>query len=239
MWGNFVMLIEISRYLIKCNPGHIWKSDIFFPILSNRKGDYYRYLAELEKTAKGTEACHNAKEAYELATTEAKTLSVVNPIRLGLSLNKSVFYYELLSDPTEACQIAKKAFDSAIAELDELKEDSYKDSTLIMQLLRDNLTLWKSGEVALEIVTAYMLISFCHYFCFCISSVKWVSQRNDSHKCIQRQQCLSWNSNNNNYYCFSLFLKKDKSCFQWLYTCITSFDKLKGWLESVLSLWYL
>lgn len=110
------------------------------------KGDYYRYLAELEKTAKGTEACHNAKEAYELATTEAKTLSVVNPIRLGLSLNKSVFYYELLSDPTEACQIAKKAFDSAIAELDELKEDSYKDSTLIMQLLRDNLTLWKSEE---------------------------------------------------------------------------------------------
>ena len=183
MWGNFVMLIEISRYLIKCNPRHIWKSDIVFSILSNRKGDYYRYLAELEKTPNGTEACHDAKEAYELATTEANThLSVVNPIRLGLSLNKSVFYYELLSDSTEACHIAKMAFDSAIAELDELKEDSYKDSTLIMQLLRDNLTLWKSGEGALEIiVTAYMIISFCHYFCFCISSVKWVSQRNDSH----------------------------------------------------------
>ena len=182
MLGNFVLLIEISRYLIKCNPGHIWKSDIFFPILSNRKGDYYRYLAELEKTPNGTEACHNAKEAYELATTEANThLSAVNPIRLGLSLNKSVFYYELLNDAPGACQIAKMAFDSAITELDNLKEDSYKDSTLIMQLLRDNLTLWKSGEGALEIVTAYMLISFFHYFCFCISSVKWVSQCNDSH----------------------------------------------------------
>merc|ERR1712240_1004823 len=32
------------------------------------------------------------------------------------------------------------AFDDAIAELDTLNEDSYKDSTLIMQLLRDNLT---------------------------------------------------------------------------------------------------
>jgi len=182
VWGNFVMLVEISRYLIKCNPGHIWKSDIVFPILSNRKGDYYRYLAELEKTPKGTEACCDAKEAYELATTEANTqLPVVNPIRLGLSLNKSVFYYELLGNSEEACRIAKTAFDSAIAELDELKEDSYKDSTLIMQLLRDNLTLWKSGEGALEIVTAYMIISFCHYFCFCISSVKWVSQRNDCH----------------------------------------------------------
>ncbi len=35
----------------------------------------------------------------------------------------------------------KKAFDDAIAELDSLNEDSYKDSTLIMQLLRDNLTV--------------------------------------------------------------------------------------------------
>lgn len=38
----------------------------------------------------------------------------------------------------------KQAFDDAIAELDTLNEDSYKDSTLIMQLLRDNLTLWTS-----------------------------------------------------------------------------------------------
>jgi 14-3-3 protein beta/theta/zeta len=38
----------------------------------------------------------------------------------------------------------EQAFDDAIAELDTLNEDSYKDSTLIMQLLRDNLTLWTS-----------------------------------------------------------------------------------------------
>lgn len=43
-----------------------------------------------------------------------------------------------------ACQLAKQAFDDAIAELDSLNEESYKDSTLIMQLLRDNLTLWTS-----------------------------------------------------------------------------------------------
>ena len=34
-----------------------------------------------------------------------------------------------------------QAFDDAIAELDTLQEESYKDSTLIMQNLRDNLTV--------------------------------------------------------------------------------------------------
>jgi len=42
--------------------------------------------------------------------------------------------------------LAKHAFDDAIAELDTLSEESYKDSTLIMQLLRDNLTLWTSDK---------------------------------------------------------------------------------------------
>jgi len=69
-----------------------------------------------------------------------------HPIRLGLALNYSVFYYEILNDPDQACNLAKHAFDDAIAELDTLSEESYKDSTLIMQLLRDNLTLWTSDK---------------------------------------------------------------------------------------------
>lgn len=77
----------------------------------------------------------------EIATTE---LAPTHPIRLGLALNYSVFNYEILNSPDRACQLAKQAFDDAIAELDTLSEESYKDSTLIMQLLRDNLTLWTS-----------------------------------------------------------------------------------------------
>merc|ERR1711898_43539 len=93
-------------------------------------------------------AAESARVAYDGAMTEAsKELAVTHPIRLGLALNFSVFHYEVLGNPEEACKMARTAFEDAMAELDSVSEDSYKDSTLIMQLLRDNLTLWTSdGE---------------------------------------------------------------------------------------------
>ncbi|CAN1340839.1 14-3-3-like protein B (Fragment) [Linum perenne] len=76
--------------------------------------------------------------------TAAADLAPTHPIRLGLALNFSVFYFEILNQSDKACSMAKQAFEEAIAEIDTLGEESYKDSTLIMQLLRDNLTLWTS-----------------------------------------------------------------------------------------------
>merc|ERR1711977_666787 len=109
------------------------------------KGDYYRYLAEFKKGPIKREAVDHAFYSYRRAEDLAKSsLDSTHPVRLGLALNFSVFYYEIMSSPDRACSLAKQAFDDAIAELDTLNEDSYKDSTLIMQLLRDNLTLWTS-----------------------------------------------------------------------------------------------
>jgi len=109
------------------------------------KGDYHRYLAEFTQGDSRKEAAEHSLSAYKAATDIAVTeLPPTHPIRLGLALNFSVFNYEILNSPDKACQLAKQAFDDAIAELDTLSEDSYKDSTLIMQLLRDNLTLWTS-----------------------------------------------------------------------------------------------
>lgn len=113
------------------------------------KGDYYRYLAEVASNDEKQSVIEKANEAYSKAVEVSKTeLKSTNPIRLGLALNFSVFYYEIRGDPSKACELAKNAFDDAIAELDNLPEDSYKDSTLIMQLLRDNLTLWTSDDNA-------------------------------------------------------------------------------------------
>ncbi|CAI0446215.1 unnamed protein product [Linum tenue] len=112
------------------------------------KGDYYRYLAEFKGTDDRKEAADQSLKAYEVFAVFAATSSAASdlppthPIRLGLALNFSVFYYEILNSPERACHLAKQAFDEAIAELDSLNEESYKDSTLIMQLLRDNLSLW-------------------------------------------------------------------------------------------------
>ena len=105
-----------------------------------RKGDYHRYLAEFALGDKRKTSADKSLEAYKNATEVAQTdLAPTHPIRLGLALNFSVFYYEILNSPDQACHLAKQAFDDAIAELDTLREESYKDSTLIMQLLRDNL----------------------------------------------------------------------------------------------------
>merc|ERR1712151_222765 len=120
------------------------ESKVFY---QKMKADYYRYIAEFtEGDAKKT-AADSAEKAYaDAAAVAEKDLAVTHPIRLGLALNYSVFMYEVQSKPEEACKMARTAFEDAIAELDNVSEDSYKDSTLIMQLLRDNLTLWTSDE---------------------------------------------------------------------------------------------
>jgi len=117
------------------------ESKVFY---NKMKGDYYRYLAEFANEERKKDLATKGQEAYQASKVAEESLPPTHPIRLGLALNYSVFYYEILNEPEKACELAKKAFDDAIAELDNLTEDSYKDSTVIMQLLRDNLTLWTS-----------------------------------------------------------------------------------------------
>jgi hypothetical protein len=81
-----------------------------------RKGDYHRYLAEFAIGDKRKESADKSLEAYKNATEVAQTdLAPTHPIRLGLALNFSVFYYEILNSPDQACHLAKQAFDDAIA----------------------------------------------------------------------------------------------------------------------------
>eukprot|EP00913_Durusdinium_trenchii_P017762 g16689.t1 len=144
-----------NTYIMYCNYGEVTVDTSqcvtqWDPMTSPPwKADYYRYIAEFRSGDEKSKAAEEARKAYaEAAEVAKKDLLVTHPIRLGLALNYSVFMYEVLNDPDEACKMARTAFEDAIAELDNVAEDSYKDSTLIMQLLRDNLTLWTSDQEA-------------------------------------------------------------------------------------------
>jgi len=105
-------------------------------------GDYYRYLAEFSSdSSNGQRAADMYQKAMQIAETK---LPPTHPIRLGLALNYSVCYFEILRDKAQAINLAKTAFDLAISKLDRIEDSNYKDCTLILQLIRDNLTLWTS-----------------------------------------------------------------------------------------------
>ncbi len=88
------------------------------------KGDYYRYIGEYTKGEGNQKVAEKALAAYNDATDQAnKDLKTTNPIRLGLALNFSVFYYEIMNQPSKACEMAKQAFDDAIANIEDLPED--------------------------------------------------------------------------------------------------------------------
>jgi len=131
----------LSKHLIKNVQDKNDETEVFYLKMS---GDYYRYLAEFKPDS---DYKNKSKEYYSKAMDKATVhLPETHPTRLGLALNFSVCYYEILKEPEKACELAKKSFDSAIEKLDTLNDSSYKDSTLIMQLLRDNLTLWTSEQ---------------------------------------------------------------------------------------------
>ncbi|GFO22004.1 hypothetical protein PoB_004850900 [Plakobranchus ocellatus] len=115
------------------------------------RGDYFRYKVEVETEEARENDAAEAEKAYTKATELARSsVPSTHMHRLGLALSFSLFHYEIKSNQKEACELAKQAFDEAVAELDKLKEDSYKASTLIMQQLRDNLTLWTAESDAGE-----------------------------------------------------------------------------------------
>jgi len=110
------------------------------------EGDYNRYGAEITSDDQRAQYKEKARSAYEQAQKLAESLKQTNPIRLGLALNFSVFYYEICEQKVEASELAQAAFDNAIELLDGLDEEAYRDSTLIMQLLKDNLSLWAGDD---------------------------------------------------------------------------------------------
>lgn len=115
-------------------------------------GDYYRYVAESAKDEKLTQVKNGALEFYNKAQELAdKELPACNPIRLGLALNFSVFYFEVMNDHKKACELGENALSAALDKIDECDEDTFRDAKSIIELLKENLSLWKEEDDGKEI----------------------------------------------------------------------------------------
>lgn len=107
-------------------------------------GDYYRYIAENAKGDQLESVKQNALKSYEEAN--QIPLPPCNPIKLGLALNFSVFHYEVMKNHKAACELADQALQEALDKIDELEEDDFRDAKSIIELLKENLTLWKEED---------------------------------------------------------------------------------------------
>jgi 14-3-3 protein epsilon len=112
-------------------------------LLLRTQGDYFRYLAEVSLNDAERDQAH---EAYTKATEYAASLRPLSPLRLSLALNFAIFYYEVLRSPDKACQLARQAYEDAIAEEDDLEEEERKEAAVVLHLLRDNLFLWTERD---------------------------------------------------------------------------------------------
>lgn len=106
--------------------------------------DYKRYAAEATDDPDARAAVvAESRAAYEQADTLGRrVLRPIDPVRLGLMLNYSVFLYQVCNQRQQGHDLAKRAFDEAVAEIDSIEDYMYEDSTLILRLIRDNLTIW-------------------------------------------------------------------------------------------------
>lgn len=109
-------------------------------------GDYFRYMAESAAGDKLGQARDGALQHYKEAEAAGRELQACNPIKLGLALNFSVFYYEVMQDNKQACTLAETALQEAMNKIDDVDEETFRDAKSIIELLKENLTLWKEEE---------------------------------------------------------------------------------------------
>lgn len=112
--------------------------------LFKTRGDYRRYLAEIASEEDYDYQVEQAKSSYESAMMNVNTeMSQADPINLGLILNYCVFLHEIQGAAEEAIDKAESAFNEAVRYLEELEGDQYNNTVLILELIRDNINLWR------------------------------------------------------------------------------------------------
>ncbi len=136
------LLVIIEKYLI---PNA--KTDENKVLFLKMKADFYRYKAEITDGKEYEENHKLSESAYSEGYKLSEQLPISNAVRMGLTLNFSVLYYEVKLQREKALSIAEKAYAESLTIIDELDKTLSKDTLLIIQLLKDNISKWKNdGE---------------------------------------------------------------------------------------------
>ena len=106
--------------------------------------DYHRYIAEIATDSRWDDSLEAARKFYDEAN--AILLPACNPVKLSIVLNLSVFNYEILKDYRKACAVADRALSEALEKIDDLEEEEFKEAKATIELLKENLALWKEDQ---------------------------------------------------------------------------------------------
>merc|ERR1711865_115962 len=104
------------------------------------QGDYYRYMCEYTDAAQRADAINSAAAFYQTAFDVSMELSPGNATRLGLCLNFSVLYYEIMGKQEEAKKMAEDAL------RDSSRDTADENAESIISLLEDNLMMWNTPD---------------------------------------------------------------------------------------------
>ena len=121
------------------------EEDEVLVFLYKLKADYFRYICEF---AEGNELLDNLikaeefyKKAYEIAD---KKLPIINCNRVSVALNYAIFLYETKKDKKNGFDIAQNTFKESMKFIEDLERPKYRDTLLIIQLLKENIIFWNS-----------------------------------------------------------------------------------------------
>ncbi len=128
----------INNYLLKKTLSD--ESKVFY---LKMKADYCRYICEIINTNENQTYVEESEKCYKEANDLVQNFPWTNPIRLGLSLNYSVFYYEIKKNVNQAIKIAKEAIKGAKKQFDKIKEEEDKDGAVTLQTLKENVLIWE------------------------------------------------------------------------------------------------
>lgn len=106
------------------------------------QGDMKRYLIEIMRGEAKKEVIEETRLIYDNAMHESENLFSTHPLRLATALNHAVFLAEIVHDVQTAIEIAKASFEAALFDLQAIGEDKLEETLRVMQLLKDNYTLW-------------------------------------------------------------------------------------------------